>query len=364
MKKIISVVMVVAAFIAVFTFLTGIVSIQDIWSSISGSSEPTLSIPSEADTDTQAQPEIAQTPSNDSPSTSLESNFSSMRDILLGTWSGEYTAGQGKTSLNLIITDYMDGNITAYFYFSPHPENPDMVLRGLYSMRGTISDDMTISLIGYEWVVRPGSFGFLDIYGMLDIDALVISSAEASLSVHKISNDVAVPQNVNVISTEGYLTSLIPFRMDGVNGFMINNDFNTLRGSGFPEDFFAVSGGNPYHQVISVCNFGPFELIYNLRGAYSTIRGRVGFDDRTPTSNDGFMGVGASRFQGDATVIFLSHDDVLHEVNISTTGFPQHFEFSIQGVEHFVIRFDFPHNPGWFADNFNKFFNLIDVEIE
>ena len=145
----------------------------------------------------------------------------SMEYILIGTWHGEYSAGQGRTSLNLIITDYTDGIISAYFHFSPHPENPAFTLSGLYSMSGGVTEDMSISLVGQEWIVRPGGFGFIDIFGMLDIDAMIISSNEASLLVSKISNEITLPQNINVISNEGYLTSLDPWRLDGVNGFMI-----------------------------------------------------------------------------------------------------------------------------------------------
>ena len=104
----------------------------------------------------------------------------SMDYILLGTWSGEYTANQGITSLDLIINSYSNGNITAYFYFSAHPENPN-VLSGVFMMSGFVTDDMNISLFGQEWIRRPDNFNFLDIVGILDVDNLVIKSDEASL---------------------------------------------------------------------------------------------------------------------------------------------------------------------------------------
>ena len=293
-----------------------------------------------------------------------EYQLPSLEYILLGTWRGEYTAGQGRTSLSLIITEYRNDTISAYFYFSAHPENPN-VPSGIYSMSGSISDDMVITLTGQEWIVRPGTFGFINILGNLDINNMVISSNEASLSVSKVSNDTELRHNIAIISNEGYLTSIAPWRLDGVNGFMINNDFSTLRGRGFPQGFVATSATNSYHQVISVNNISPFEIRFNLHGDYSTIRGRVGFDDITPSGNDGFMGVAASRFVGDATVTFLSGDDVLENgvVNISTTDFPQFFELDIEGVSNFVIRFDFPWINQVF-ENFPKFFNLIDVTIE
>jgi len=284
--------------------------------------------------------------------------------ILLGTWQGEYTAGQGRTSLQLVITDYRNGIISAYFYFSAHPENPN-VPSGVYSMRGSISEDMTISLIGQEWVIRPGNFNFIDIIGTVDLDNMLISSNEASLSVNKVSNDTELRHNIIVPSSEGYLTSIAPWRLDGVNGFMINNDVSTLRGRGFSQEFIATSATNSYHQVISVNNISPFEIVYNLQGNYSIISGRVAFDDRTPSGNDGFQGVGASSFIGSATVTFLSGDYVLENgtIEISTTGLPQPFELNVEGVYVFTIRFDFPW-WNWVFENFTKYFNLIDVMIE
>jgi len=127
-----------------------------------------------------------------------------MEYILLGTWQGEYTAGQGRTSLQLIITEYTNGSIYAYFYFSAHPENPN-VPSGLYSMIGSISDDMIITLTGQEWIERPGTFGFINIYGNLDIDNMVISSNEASLLVSKVSNDTTLRHNAAVITDEEYI---------------------------------------------------------------------------------------------------------------------------------------------------------------
>jgi len=288
----------------------------------------------------------------------------STEDILLGTWHGEYFAGQGQTTLQLIITDYTNGIISAYFYFSAHPENPG-IPSGVYSMNGFVSENMEISLMGHEWIIRPGDFSFLNILGILDLDNMVISSDEASLTVRKVSNDTELRHNINLISNEGFLTSLDPWRLDGVEGFMINNDFSTLRGRGFPQGFVATSATNVYYQVVSVNNISPFEILYNLQGNYSIIRGRVGFDDITPSGDDGFMGVGASTFVGNATVTFLSDDEILYNgvINISTTGLPQPFELNVEGVHAFTIRFDFPW-WNWVFENFSKHFNLIDVTVE
>lgn len=298
-----------------------------------------------------------------------------MSEILMGVWSGTYiTETQGITNLDLTITNYENNIISAYFHFSPHPNNPD-IPNGIFSMFGTISDDMLISLVAEEWVgPRPAGYYVIDLRNaVLSIDSMTITSDdEFNLHLHKRSNDPTFERDSVIVTTEGFLASLTPWRKVGVNGFIVNNDYNTVYGS-IPIGFVATSANRRYDQVISVSGDASFDLIYKIEGEFTTIRGRVGFDDRTILSDEvGQLMNLENIFRGEATVSFLSNDVLLIDpMKISRNDNPQEFIIEDQEIGILTIRFEFPHNPAipalqilnLYHGHF-KYFNLIEVSIK
>ena len=360
-KKITDLVVGVALPLLMFLFpllpnSTNLVNPSDLESgtSIQGTISPSLSLDIESDSSTPA----AQNPLSTHEDTPTQKH-GSIEEKLVGTWSGSYETDSGKKKLDLFITNYNDSIITAVFSFSSFED--DSFPSGSYSMLGTISDDYKIELKGEQWIDRPNGYFFLDINGILSIDDMTIIDNTSSVQIRKESAEISsTPLVKPEISNEGYLTALTPYRMDGVNGYMINNKFTTLRGNGYINGYVATSGNISYDQVISVCSYAPFDLLYNLESKYDTLAGKVGFDDITVSSTD-IVGVG-SLFQGKSTITFLSGEIVLERVDLSTSNLPTDFNFSVTGVEQLIIRIEFPYT-NFVLENFNKYFNFIEVEL-
>jgi len=339
--------------------------------------------------DNVAQNDVSHTSIIESKPSSASNEIHDIQNILLGTWSGDYFVGQIRTNLDLIITDfnYVNNIISAYLRFSLHPTNRDVPC-GTFSMRGSISEDKAISLEGWEWIgPRPVRIDFIDINATLDVDRMIITSLdETKLSLKKISDDTTFDRDTVTISSEGYLALLQPWRKEGISGFMINNDYNTVYGY-IPSGFEATSSTRRYDQIITVSSNTPFDLVYHLGGEFTTISGRIGFDDRTVSTYDGgrwgIIGVLVDQyliargdvFRGEAIVTFLSNGVSLVEnpITISTGCTPQPFIIDVRELDYFIIRFDFPYNPYFRkADTFLaqhnhsyiKYFNLIEVRIE
>lgn len=274
---------------------------------------------------------------------------------LIGVWSGEYIVGEKQVKLDLTIYSYNKNKIEAIFSFSTVSD------KGSYFMVGSIIDEDKISLMGEQWIDRPTGYAFLDINGTISYNGMTITDDSTSLYIIKVSDDIdSIPQKKE-ITNEGYLSSLTPYRMNEVNDYMINNNYHTHTGNVYPNGFVATSGGTSPENVISVCSYSPFEMIYNLEKKYTYIQGKVGFDDVTVSSTDLF-GVG-SLFQGTATITFISNDEVLHSMELSTSDIPKEFEFSVNEKDQLIIKVDFPYY-NFVTDNFNKFFNFIDVKLE
>lgn len=274
---------------------------------------------------------------------------------LIGVWSGNYITGENQVKLDLTIYNHEENTIDAIFSFNTAFD------KGSYFMTGNIIDEDKINLMGEQWIDRPTGYAFLDISGVISYNDMTIADDSTSLYIKKVSNDIgSIPQK-REISNEGYLSSLNPYRIDGVNDYMVNNDYHTHTGSVYPNGFVATSGGVSPEHVISVCSYSPFELIYNLEKKYTYIQGKVGFDDVTVSSTDLF-GVG-SLFQGAATITFLSNDEELCSIDLSTSDIPKEFGFSVNEIDQLIIKVDFPYN-NFVIDNFNKYFNFIDVKLE
>ena len=250
-----------------------------------------------------------------------DNDMVNIKDILLGTWSGEYTHNQGITSLDLIITNYINGTITAYFYFSAHPNNPD-IQSGMYSMRGTISEDMTISLIGQEWETeQPYNWTFLNIFGVLDIDNRVISSDEGSLSVNKISNDTDRPEidppdvDPTMPSDNGddKFTRLVDITS--------NSDF-------FPSRKYTDNYRSRQYTEVLRTRLRRFQFITLLGGRYTSLRGTL------------FVPYGAQDGGGYLTITFEFDDSVKREPEVYEMWFDTHpieIDIELIGVDKLSI---------------------------
>ena len=202
----------------------------------------------------------------------LEPDFC-LEYILVGTWSGEFTANQGITSLDLIITSYANDIIYARFYFSAHHNNPN-IPSGSYTMRGSISDNMLISLVGQEWIEQPADFNFLNIIGTLDIDNKVISSEEASLLIRKVSRDITLPNGddddnitrpVSIRNINSYEHNFSDSDVNRDNRYNPHTDVVQFRSAGFRRDYYS--------------------FVTSLRGQYARIKGTL-FVEHGETRDD------------------------------------------------------------------------------
>jgi len=84
----------------------------------------------------------------------------------VGVWEGSYVAGQGETGLTLTV--YVEGgNYKAIFDFYNLPGRSNAV-NGKYYMNISY-DTLTriYSLKGYEWILRPNNYGFVDLEGTI-----------------------------------------------------------------------------------------------------------------------------------------------------------------------------------------------------
>lgn len=282
-----------------------------------------------------------------------------LNKLLIGTWSGNYNTGNEECKLELKITDYDNGVINAIFSFSKLDDMQNGT--GSYFMVGSFSDDNSIQLTGDQWIDKPTGYYFLDINGIFCESNMTITDDSCLLSVTKKSDDIGIVTIKQEISDEGYLSMLNPYRTKGLKGYLKNNIYSTLEGSGYEHGYVATSGGVSYDLVISVCSYSPFDLIYNLENKYTFLNGKVGFDDITPSGQELF-GV-KSFFQGEATVIFLYGETVLDRIEISTSDLPKEFNLSVSGVDQLIIHIEFPYYND-VLDNFNKYFNLIEVELK
>lgn len=285
----------------------------------------------------------------------VDENQYDLSTSLIGVWSGDYVTGDNIVKLNLIIYNYEGNAIDAIFSFNNAFEN------GSYFMTGNILNEDEIKLTGEQWIDRPKGYTFLDINGIISYDDMTIVDDSTSLNIRKTSQDIISIPPKKEISNEGYLSSLSPYRTDGINDYMVNNSYHTHTGDVYPNGFVATSAGVSPEHVISVCSYSPFELTYNLEKKYTYIGGKVGFDDIT-VSNTDLFGIG-SLFQGVATITFSSNDKELYSLELSTSDIPKEFGFSVSGIDQLKINVDFPYN-NFVIDNFNKFFNFIDVKIE
>lgn len=150
-------------------------------------------------------------------------------------------------------------------------------------------------------------------------------------------------------------------REENLQGYMVNSDFKTLQGEGYSNGYIAKSAGVTYDEIISVCSYEPFELIYNLEDKYNSLSGKISFDDMS-RSQDDLFGI-ASEFQGEAQIIFSIDDKEKDIITLKTTDFPKPFSINVSGAKKLSIRFSFPYY-NFVTDNFTKYFNIIDTYLE
>ncbi len=156
------------------------------------------------------------------------------------------------------------------------------------------------------------------------------------------------------------LSSAILVRPEGVQGYMVNSNHETLLGEGFPNDYIATSVGLNYKEVISACSYTPFELIYNLKGKYNKLSGKIAFDDISNSKNDMF-GI-KSEFQGEAEIIFYVDNKISKKLLLTTSDFPKKFSINVSDCKKLSIKFNFPYY-NFVLDNFTKYFNLINCYL-
>lgn len=157
------------------------------------------------------------------------------------------------------------------------------------------------------------------------------------------------------------LSSVIYIRNDQLHGYMVNSNYSSLQGEGFFDGYIATSAGLNYDEVISVCNYSPFELIYNLEGKYDKLTGEIAFDDISSSQND-IVGV-TSLFEGEAEIIFYVDGVEKDRITLSITDFPKQFDLDVTDVEKFSITFSFPYS-NFVLENFDKYFNIINAYLE
>jgi hypothetical protein len=73
-----------------------------------------------------------------------------------GKWTGTYQCSQGKTVLELTITEPSPGKLKAVFAFKADPSNPD-VPSGSFAMSGRLTGRV-LALDGERWIDRPGDY--------------------------------------------------------------------------------------------------------------------------------------------------------------------------------------------------------------
>jgi hypothetical protein len=85
---------------------------------------------------------------------------------LVGVWEGSYFAGQGETGLLLTVWEE-NGRYRATFKFYNLPGRTN-ALEGSYYMNVTINNSTRkYNLVGYEWIVHPGNYVFVNLEGFV-----------------------------------------------------------------------------------------------------------------------------------------------------------------------------------------------------
>ena len=61
------------------------------------------------------------------------------------------------------------------------------------------------------------------------------------------------------------MSSAILYDIDNAKGYIINSNYASLSGGGYDMDYEVRTGGLTFDEVISVCSYASFELIYNWK---------------------------------------------------------------------------------------------------
>ncbi|MEO3876298.1 protein kinase [Nonomuraea sp. B12E4] len=85
-----------------------------------------------------------------------------------GRWTGTYVCNQGKTALDLTITESSPGRLKATFAFEADPSNPG-VPSGSFAMSGEVTG-RALDLKGVRWIDRPGDYIMVDLLADLTGD--------------------------------------------------------------------------------------------------------------------------------------------------------------------------------------------------
>ena len=157
------------------------------------------------------------------------------------------------------------------------------------------------------------------------------------------------------------LSSAVFVGMGQGRGYLVNNNYSTLQGTGYQENYIATSAGINYNEVISVCSFSPFQVIYNLESKYNNLSGEIAFDDMSLSQFD-IVGV-TSSFKGEAEIIFYVDDIEKERITLTTTDFPKSFFLDVSGGNKLSIVFSFPYTS-FVLENFDKYFNIINAYLE
>jgi hypothetical protein len=89
-------------------------------------------------------------------------------DYLVGEWDGEYTAGQGNTSLILNISKGDNGELQATFNFGPTSDNPK-IPQGSFKMIGSYdANSQILKFQGAQWIQQPNTYVMVDMIGTID----------------------------------------------------------------------------------------------------------------------------------------------------------------------------------------------------
>ena len=296
----------------------------------------------------------------------VEENY---QNNLVGIWTGYYYSDGRKNGLTLEINRCEAGNISATFNFYTFP-GETAIPEGSYTMEGSIASDDTFVLKGCQWINQPTGFRFLDIWGVWDQEQERIygksSENDTSYTIF-LSRDTS--SGSESASDGPIYLSTVYVKPTDVAGIMMNNNYSTYSGQGFPEDYYAKSFDSSYQDVISICSMKPMTLNYNVSSFpkdCTTLKGYVAFDDLTPANNDLTWG-GGSMFQGVSTVYVygITGDDtqLIDQFEISVEKTPTEFSFTFSNYDSISIVFDYPYMD-WFQEEFNKYINVLDAHFE
>ncbi|NUT10677.1 MAG: protein kinase [Nonomuraea sp.] len=125
---------------------------------------PLTHVPVTAEPSTAAAEPTSTPASSTTPSPAPETSGISVA----GTWTGTYMCNQGKTALELTITDAGSGELEATFAFKADPSNPD-VPSGSFAMRGRLTGPV-LELTGDRWIDQPGEYLMVDLKAAIEGD--------------------------------------------------------------------------------------------------------------------------------------------------------------------------------------------------